>query len=70
MIDGVKDHIASDYQLDLETFAIHTEFIAGDGNNPSGTASAFGAIEVAAPKDGSARVFVSAQTGKIFPTYS
>ncbi|MEM6804196.1 MAG: PKD domain-containing protein, partial [Bacteroidota bacterium] len=62
---SVQAPISSSYELNLSTFATHTEFQSGGGNNPSGTASAFGAIEVASPRDGSGRVFISSQTGKI-----
>ena len=53
------------YQLNLTTFATHSDFESGGGSNPAGTASAWGAIEVSAPNDGSNRVFVSTQNGKI-----
>lgn len=57
--------ILSSYRLELETFATHTEFQAGNGSNPVGVGQQFGAIDVTAPRDGSRRVFVSTQPGKI-----
>ncbi|WP_303318083.1 PQQ-dependent sugar dehydrogenase [Flavivirga abyssicola] len=57
--------IPSSYELNLTTFASHTEFEAGGGSNPQGTLSGFGPIKITAPRDGSGRVFVSSQTGKI-----
>ena len=57
--------ILSSYQLELDTFATHTEFQPGNGSNPIGVGDQFGAIDVTAPKDGSGRVFVSTQPGKI-----
>ncbi len=53
------------YQLKLTTFATHSDFQSGGGSNPSGSASAWGAIDVSAPNDGSNRVFFSTQNGKI-----
>jgi len=62
---GPQAPTPSSYQLNLTTFATHSDFQSGGGSNPSGTASAWGAIEVSAPNDGSNRVFVSSQNGKI-----
>ena len=64
-LQGPQTPTSSSYQLDLTTFATHSEFQSGGGSNPAGTASSFGAIEVNAPRDGSGRVFMSSQTGKI-----
>ena len=57
--------VLSSYQLDLETFATHSFFQAGNGSNPIGVGNQHGSIDVTAPRDGTGRVYVSTQIGKI-----